>query len=109
MKARAMQIAAALEATLPTDFDAACGAIEAALARPRAVDGLPAPPETEAGGLAGWIVWPLGEFVARRGLTEPERALQALHALTQRLTAEFAIRPLIVEHPQLVFDTLLRW
>src|SRR5688500_9500557 len=61
MKARAMQIAAALEATLPTDFDAACGAIEAALAPPLALDGLAAPPETEAGGLAGWIVWPLGE------------------------------------------------
>ena len=40
---------------------------------------------------------------------EPERALAALHALTQRFTAEFAIRPFIVHHPALVFATLQRW
>ena len=66
----------------------------------------PAPGEP---GLRGWIVWPLGEFVARRGLAEPVRALAALHALTQRLTAEFAIRPFIVAHPELVFATFERW
>ncbi len=109
MKARAMQIADALEATLPSDFDAACRAIEAALAPPIDVDGVAAVRDDHSQGLAGWIVWPLGEFVARRGLDEPVRALQALHALTQRLTAEFAIRPLIVRHPQLALDTLLRW
>jgi 3-methyladenine DNA glycosylase AlkC len=107
MKARAMQIADALEATLPADFDAACNVIEAALAPPIAIDGVASPQHGE--GLAGWIVWPLGEFVARRGLEHPERALRALHALTQRLTAEWALRPLIVAHPQLVFDTLLAW
>ena len=108
MKARAMQIADALEATLPASFDTACRAIEASLAPPVAVDGV-TPSHDDGDGLAGWIVWPLGEFVARRGLDEPERALQALHALTQRLTAEFAIRPLIVRHPQMVFETLQRW
>jgi hypothetical protein len=46
--------------------------------------------------LRGWILWPVGEFVARRGLDQPERALATLHALTQRFTAEFAIRPFIV-------------
>jgi hypothetical protein len=107
MKARAMQIADALEATLAQDFDAACAVIEAALAPPIAVDGVASPHDGE--GLAGWIVWPLGEFVARRGTRHPERALRALHALTQRLTAEWAIRPLIVAHPALVFDTLLAW
>ncbi len=107
MKARAMQIADALEAALPPDFDAACSIIEAALAPPIATDGVAAAHQGE--GLAGWIIWPLGEFVARRGLEQPERALRALHALTQRLTAEWAIRPLIVAHPQLVFGTLLAW
>jgi 3-methyladenine DNA glycosylase AlkC len=107
MKARAMQIADALKAVLPQDFDAACAVIEAALALPIAIDGVASPHEGE--GLAGWIVWPLGEFVARRGIDHPERALRALRALTQRLTAEWAIRPLIVAHPVLVFDTLLAW
>jgi 3-methyladenine DNA glycosylase AlkC len=103
-----MQVADALEATLPDGFDAACDAIERALAPPVPVDGVAAV-RHGGEGLAGWIVWPLGEFVARRGLDRPERALEALRALTQRLTAEFAIRPLIVRHPTLVFDTLWRW
>jgi 3-methyladenine DNA glycosylase AlkC len=107
MKARAMQIAGALEATLPQDFDAACSVIEAALAAPIDIDGVASAHQGE--GLAGWIVWPLGEFVARRGIRHPERALRALHALTQRLTAEWAIRPLIVAHPCLALDTLLAW
>jgi hypothetical protein len=79
LKARAMQIADALEATLPDDFDRACSVIEAALAPPIAVIGEHAPPRNAADGLAGWVVWPLGEFVARRGIAEPERALQAVH------------------------------
>lgn len=65
LKARAMQIADALEATLPTDFDQACAVIEAALAPPIAVIGEQAAPRDAADGLAGWVVWPLGEFVAR--------------------------------------------
>jgi 3-methyladenine DNA glycosylase AlkC len=107
-KARAMQICDALEATLPADFGNAAATLEAALAPP--VEG-----EQMAGlglgeqGLAGWILWPVGEYVARRGQADPERALAALHAITQRFTAEFAIRPFIVAHPALAFATLQRW
>ena len=109
MKARAMQIADALEATLPSPFDDACRAIEAALATPIAVDDLAGARHDMSDGLAGWIVWPLGEFIARRGIDKPERALAALHALTQRFSAEFAIRRFIVEHPALTLATMQRW
>jgi len=95
MKARAMQFCAALEATLPGDFDAA-----AALLRP-AMQG--------DGALASWALWPVGEYIARHGQHDPELALDLLHALTQRFSAEFAIRPFIVNHPELVFATLARW
>ncbi|MBL8308612.1 MAG: DNA alkylation repair protein [Rubrivivax sp.] len=104
MKARAMQIADALEATLPGAFEAAAKHIEAALA-PMATDDKP----VAGGGLAGWVLWPVGEFVARRGLAQPERALITLAELTQRFTAEFALRPFIVAHPALCFQTLQRW
>ncbi len=111
MKARAMHIADALEATLPPDFDAACAVLEAALAPASEPGDDPAQgrPQGLAQGLRGWILWPVGEYVARRGLAQPARALQALHAITQRFTAEFAIRPFIQQHPALVFDTLGRW
>ena len=55
------------------------------------------------------MVWSLGKFVVRRGMHEPERAPQALHAMTQRFSAEFAIRPFIATHPVLCFETLARW
>src|SRR3989440_255744 len=93
MKARAMRIADALEATLPHDFTQAADMIDA----------------TIDGGLEGWALWPVGEFVARRGLAAPERALRVLHGLTQRFTAEWAIRPFILAHPALTFETLARW
>lgn len=108
LKARAMHVADALEATLPGDFALAAGVLEGALAPPREGDDM-ASPALEDDGLRGWILWSAGEFIARRGIDHPERALQALHALTQRFTAEFAIRPFIIAHPALAFDTLARW
>jgi 3-methyladenine DNA glycosylase AlkC len=108
LKARAMQLADALEATLPADFAAAADVIEASLAPAPAGDDLAAHRSSDAG-LGGWPLWPLAEFVARRGLATPERALRTLHAITQRFTAEWAIRPFIVAHPALAFATLARW
>jgi 3-methyladenine DNA glycosylase AlkC len=108
LKARVHHLCAALEATLPDDFATAADVIEAALGPPGAGDELGSLQTTEAG-LAGWIVWSLGEFVVRRGMHAPARALAALHALTQRSSAEYAVRPFIATHPELAFATLTRW
>ncbi len=107
LKARAMQVAGALEHTLPQQFDVAAGLIEAALGPPGNGDDLGF--RSSDAGLAGWICWSLGEYIARRGIDHPERALAALHALTQRFSAEFAIRPFLERHPQVSFRTLRRW
>ncbi len=95
LKARAMQLCSALEATLPADFDAASAALL------HAMDG--------DDGLEGWALWPLGEYVARHGQHDLARSLSVLHRLTQRFTAEFAVRPFIVRQPERVFDTFERW
>ncbi|MEX8496094.1 DNA alkylation repair protein [Sphaerotilus sp.] len=108
LKARAMQLADALESTLPAGFTAGVEMLEAALA-PLVPGGDLGALRTGPAGLAGWALWPVGEWVARRGLDDPHRALQALHALTQRFTAEWAIRPLLLRHPDTVFATLRRW
>ena len=108
MKARAMHICAALEATLPSDFCAAAAAITAALAPPEPGEQM-AQLQGLQHGLRGWILWPVGEYIARHGQREPDLALQTLHALTQRFTAEYAIRPFIVQHPALTFSTLQNW
>jgi 3-methyladenine DNA glycosylase AlkC len=116
-KARAMQLADALEATLPGDFARAAGYIEASLAPTTPLDDRGEPVGLASGdgaaaaddGLRGWVVWSLAEFVARRGMDDVPRALACLHALTQRFSAEFAIRPFIQRHPEAVFTTLHRW
>ncbi len=113
LKARAVQIADALAQTLPPSFADACAVIEAALAPPVPfdADGEPtAQSDAErASGLSGIIIWSLGEFVARHGLDHVPRALTCLHALTQRASAEFAIRPFIAQHPTTTLRTLARW
>jgi 3-methyladenine DNA glycosylase AlkC len=108
LKARAMHIADALEAALPGDFDRAAAVIEKSLA-PVIENGSAVSVVSGDEGVRGWMLWPVGEYIARRGLAEPERALAALHALTQRFTAEWAIRPFIVAHPALCFATLEKW
>ncbi len=112
-KARAMRLADALEAALPSDFGEAADAIERALA--------PALPFDDKGeplglgnalsddGLSGWALWGVGEYVARRGLGDVPRALTCLHAITQRFTAEYAIRPFIAQQPAAVFPLLAAW
>ena len=107
LKARAAHIARALEEALPPAFARAVVVLERSLAPAddraewKQSSGLP--------GVAGWAVWPMTEFVAARGLGEPARALQALHAMTQRFTAEWAIRPFLLEHPGETFATLRSW
>ncbi|WP_137920772.1 DNA alkylation repair protein [Hydrogenophaga sp. 2FB] len=114
-KARAMQLADALEATLPADFNAACEVLETSLAPALAIDAQGEPMklgEAADTGVAGWALWAVGEFVARRGVLDAaaaQRGLACLHAITQRFTAEFAIRPIIQKHPALSFDTLSQW
>ena len=113
LKARMLQLADAMHATLPDDFNAACDVLEASLAAPLPLDdkGEPVGLSTaEAGaGLSGWVIWSMGEFVARHGLHDVPRSLICLHALTQRSTAEFAIRPFIQHQPDAVWPVLARW
>jgi 3-methyladenine DNA glycosylase AlkC len=66
-------------------------------------------PRAGTDGLSGWAVWPLADYVATRGLADPQRALATLRALTQRFTAEWSIRPFIEQHPELAFNTLMQW
>ncbi len=109
LKARVMQVAQALVAALPADVDRAAGLLEASLGPAGTGDDL-ASLRTSAAGLAGWPVWPLTEAITLLAApAQPARGLQALHAMTQRLTAEYAIRPFLIRHPETSFATLARW
>lgn len=112
-KARSMRIADALEAALPNGFGDAAEAIERALAPALPFDDKGEPVglgnALSKGGLSGWALWGVGDYVSRRGMDDIPRALACLHAITQRFTAEYAIRPFIDQQPAAVFPILAQW
>lgn len=57
----------------------------------------------------GWLQWPVGQFIADFATEHPEPALITMHALTQRFSAEFAIRPFVEMYPEHVFSRLEEW
>ena len=57
----------------------------------------------------GWWLWPLGRYIERNGNENWELSLAFLKELTKRFTGEYAIRPLLKEHPKEVMDELIVW
>ncbi|MGK0155427.1 MAG: 3-methyladenine DNA glycosylase AlkC [Neolewinella sp.] len=108
LKARVVHVADALAATLPSSFSQAAKVLEQSLAPARSDTDLSKLVPCDAG-LAGWAVWPMTDYVARYGIKHPKRALRCLHACTQRNTAEYAIRPFLIEHRELTMATLQGW
>jgi 3-methyladenine DNA glycosylase AlkC len=99
---RGRHIAGALRAHLPEDFDQA---IEILLA---SLDNAP-PDRTGAGGLAPFLYLPHTMYVADYGLAHFDTAMRAQYELTQRFTAEFSIRPFLLQHTQATLQRLHTW
>ncbi|WP_322176553.1 DNA alkylation repair protein [Acutalibacter caecimuris] len=57
----------------------------------------------------GWWLWPVGRYVELHGNENWVLSLSFLKELTKRFTGEYAIRPLLQEHPKEVMDELIRW
>lgn len=57
----------------------------------------------------GWWLWPIGRYVERYGNENWSLSLAFLKELTKRFTGEYAIRPLLREHPKEVMDELIKW
>lgn len=87
---RVGQFADALAACLPDDVPQALGILR---------DSLPAPlPDCDAV-MDGWLQWPVGQFIANRGIEHFEESMLTMIELTRRFSSEFAVRP-FVEHRQ---------
>jgi len=111
MKDRVRQLAAALRAGLPGPFPADAAALVAALGPPGAPAGgdFWGPDDEGAPGLVSFPVWPLTRFVALNGLGHPDAAIDALGEMTRRFTAEFALRPYLLQHRDLTLARLAAW
>ena len=59
--------------------------------------------------LFGRWLWPISTYVQRHGNENWKLSLSFLKELTKRFTGEYAIRPLLLEHPKEVMDELIAW
>ena len=98
---RGKKIALALRRHLPEDYPSAVAILLDSLDQPHGRD-----PRLS---LASFLYLPHTQFVAEFGLAHFEVSMRAQHALTQRFTAEFSIRPFLVQHPQATLHQLQVW
>lgn len=114
MKARSNQIVSALTLTLPDDFTHAAHILVQSLAPVNAID-KPSSGWTNntaaERGIGNWLIMPSADYIALHGNT-PEHfdlSMAALHAMTKRFSAEFAIRKFIITQPTKTFNILQQW
>ena len=97
---RGRHLARALARHLPRDFPEAARILVASM-------DAPVPPAS--GAMASFVFMPHAFFVAENGLDHFEAAMAAQHAITQRFTAEFSIRPFLERHPERTLARLAEW
>ncbi|MEM8963069.1 MAG: DNA alkylation repair protein [Acidobacteriota bacterium] len=97
--ARVAQFADALATTLPADVPRALKILTASL---------PAPlPDCEAV-TDGWLQWPIGHFIGTYGVDHYSASMSAMIELTQRFSAEFAVRPFAERYTDETLEELTR-
>ena len=101
LKDRVVRIAESLNAVLPQPFPAA---LEVIL---RAAETWPAPDPNET--LGAFAAWPVIDFVGLCGVDHPRESIPALRRLTPLFSAEFAIRPFLIEHREATLAHLEDW
>lgn len=117
MKARSQQIVAALRTTLPKDFRAA-GTVLVQSLQP-VLDEKSVDPNTagwtnnlhtaEIDGIGSWLIMPTADFIGQQGQHDVSFAMDCLHAMTKRFSAEFGIRHLLKNAPEQTLTILHQW
>lgn len=57
----------------------------------------------------GYFLWPIGRFIEKNALKNPEVSLKFIYELTKRFTGEFAIRPLLKNNPKKILKVMEKW
>lgn len=63
----------------------------------------------EKSNLNGFDLWPYTEFVQTYGIEHFEPSMNALYVLTQKFTAEFAVRPFLIRYQSQALKKLDSW
>lgn len=108
LMARGQRIAEALAARLPTEVERSLGILVDSMDPPM---GLDAKGEPDAGDrpYSAFLYLPHSLYIATHGLPHFDAAMRAQHALTQRFTAEFCIRPYLMHHRDATLKQLRAW
>lgn len=101
LKDRALNIANAMAEQLPSEFDDLAPLLIRSLGPPLEA--------TEDNGLAPLFYFPHAQLIATYGVSCFENGMLANYELTQRFTAEFSIRPFLIEHRTRCLKKLTRW
>src|SRR5688500_9883964 len=101
LKERALAIAHAMAAQMPADFDELSPLLVKSLGPPLAA--------TEGNGLAPFFYFPHSHLIAAYGAASFDSGMKANYEITRRFTAEFSIRPFLVEHRAKCLELLARW
>ena len=107
LKARSHHIAHALAELLPDNFEESTAILLSAMKRSSTT----AEAEQSGGleGMGGFRYLPFLDFVELYGLVHTRISLKTLERMTQFFSAEFAIRPFIIESPKLSMTFIVRW
>lgn len=60
-------------------------------------------------GLSGFSAWPLTQYVEDFGLSHWKESMAALKSITTVMSAEFAIRPFLIQQKDETLDLLMQW
>lgn len=100
MKDRVRAISNALHATLPQDY---------AQALPILMQAVTQNVQKHQPALCGFPAWVPLQFVEDYGLGHAAESMQAMEQLTQQFSAEFAIRPYLLQQPEYTWSVLHDW
>lgn len=101
LKDRAVHIARAMAEQLPSEFDESAPLLIQTFGPPLVF--------TADNGLAPFFYFPHAHVIATYGVSSFDSGMRANYELTQRFTAEFSIRPFLIEHRAKCLKTLTRW
>lgn len=63
----------------------------------------------EKSSLSGFSLWPFSEYISQFGLDHFDESLKAMYVLTQKFTAEFAVRPFLLKDHKKVLKQFDKW
>ncbi len=105
---RGRRIAEALHRHLPPAYPEAVDILVASMGPAMGLDAA-GEPVASGSGHSAFMYLPHSMFIATHGLAHFEASMRAQHALTQRFTAEFSIRPYLEHRTQETLARLLVW